>query len=77
MKAELFSDALNLMVLGMGTVFVFLTVLVVATTIMSKIIRLLPVKEAPATQRKPIAVSSGELDKVAAVAAAVYATRSR
>lgn len=75
---ELFSDAFNLMALGMGTVFVFLTVLVVATTLMSKIIALLPEKQEP---KRPAARSAtapmAELDKVAAVAAAVYATRNR
>lgn len=38
MQNELVSQGLNLMLLGMGIVFVFLTVLVFATTAMSKII---------------------------------------
>lgn len=74
---ELFSDALTLMSLGMGTVFLFLTVLVVATTVMSKIIRLLPQKQESVSSAVNISAPTADLDKVAAVAAAVYATRNR
>jgi oxaloacetate decarboxylase gamma subunit len=36
--SNLMSEGLNLMLVGMGFVFIFLTLLVFATTIMSKII---------------------------------------
>ncbi len=39
MESELFDKGITLMVAGMGTVFAFLTVLVVATSIMSAFLR--------------------------------------
>ena len=36
--SELMSDALNLMIVGMGFVFVFLAILVGVTTLMSKLV---------------------------------------
>lgn len=38
MSGDILNDGLSLMVFGMGTVFAFLTLLVIATTIMSMII---------------------------------------
>jgi len=44
--SELMSDAINLMIVGMGFVFTFLVVLVVLTSIMSKMIaKYLPAPE--------------------------------
>ncbi len=39
MQDTLIDQGINLMLFGMGTVFVFLTILVFATTIMSKLVR--------------------------------------
>lgn len=47
MQDTLIDQGLNLMLFGMGTVFVFLTILVFATTLMSKVVnRLAPEAEA-------------------------------
>lgn len=58
MESSLIDKGLDLMLFGMGTVFVFLTVLIFATSAMSKVItRWFPEKivEAPA-RRKPAPV---------------------
>jgi oxaloacetate decarboxylase gamma subunit len=47
---NLLSEGLNLMVFGMGFVFVFLTLLVISTAVMSK----LATKYAPAPAVKPV-----------------------
>ncbi len=60
MPNELFREGLMLMVAGMGTVFVFLTILVIAMSVMSMLLaRLQPAGQEP----------SG--DEVAAIAAAI------
>ncbi|KEA64342.1 Oxaloacetate decarboxylase gamma chain [Marinobacterium lacunae] len=46
---NLLSEGLNLMVFGMGFVFVFLTLLVFSTGVMSKLVN----KYAPASEPKP------------------------
>lgn len=54
MESSLIDRGLDLMLFGMGTVFVFLTVLVFATSVMSKVItRWFPEKvvEAPARRK--------------------------
>ncbi len=63
----LWGDSFLLMALGMGTVFAFLTLLVIAMTIMSSIANRLVAEEIPVIS--PTAVSDQEL---AAVAAAAY-----
>jgi oxaloacetate decarboxylase gamma subunit len=68
MTGELFNDGLMLMLVGMGTVFAFLTLLVGATTLMSRVVERfaeVPVAAAPA------AGAVTEDTEVAAVAAAV------
>jgi oxaloacetate decarboxylase (Na+ extruding) subunit gamma len=68
------------MLLGMGFVFVFLTVLVIATTLMSKII-LQFFKEAPAqtaisAQARPAALPGGQPPELmAAISAAIHLHR--
>ncbi|WP_317931531.1 OadG family protein [Halioxenophilus sp. WMMB6] len=58
MKESLILQGLDLLTYGMGTVFVFLTVLVIATGWMSAIIsRLFPEPTLPATPAKPSAMS--------------------
>jgi oxaloacetate decarboxylase gamma subunit len=59
---ELINEGLTLMLAGMGTVFVFLTVLVIAMTLMSRLVsRFQPAKGA---------ANAGD-DEIAAIAAAI------
>ncbi|OQX36646.1 MAG: hypothetical protein B0D91_08630 [Oceanospirillales bacterium LUC14_002_19_P2] len=54
--ADLMSEGVNLMLFGMGFVFVFLTLLVIVTSIMSKIIQATkPEEPEPAVARVPVA----------------------
>jgi oxaloacetate decarboxylase gamma subunit len=69
-EGELLEQGLALMLAGMGTVFVFLTLLVFATTGMSALVR----RFEPA----PIAESSGPTEEeVAAITAAITLHRSK
>lgn len=70
--SELIREGVNLMMMGMGTVFVFLTLLVIGTSIMSRIIMHMPGSSEP----EGASASNGraareDLAEVAAVAAAV------
>jgi len=68
MQNELFSEGLTLMLAGMGTVFVFLTALVIAMTLMSRLVMRL----------QPAAFhSEGDDDEVAAIAAAIAEHRRK
>ena len=81
---SLISQGLSLMVFGMGFVFVFLTLLVVVTTCMSKLVRKYePVSSAPSRKKRNSAgpataqaeaKSNDEL--VAVITAAVHQYRS-
>lgn len=71
--SELITGGVNLMIMGMGTVFVFLTVLVIGTTLMSQLIMRMPSTAAAEVSKKPAqrsAKPSNDLAIVAAVAAA-------
>ena len=70
MQAGLFEQGLTLMLVGMGTVFVFLTLLVAATTLMSA----LTVRLSSAPAAESTAVSDEE---VAAISAAINRHRQR
>jgi oxaloacetate decarboxylase (Na+ extruding) subunit gamma len=73
---ELMSSGVELMFAGMGIVFLFLTMLVVAINIMSSLVqRFFP--DAP-PHTLPVTVSSG-MDKsiIAAISAAVHLHRSK
>ena len=76
-SGSLISDGINLMFLGMGTVFVFLALLVVVTSIMSTLVQKYgPVQ--PAGLRHPGA--AGQLDEAtlfAVISAAIHAHRSK
>ena len=77
-------DGLVLLVLGMGTVFIFLVILIYASKLMSKIVRGIeknhpanaPVEaaapKAPAVQQKAAPIQSGDDAAVAAAIAAAY-----
>lgn len=61
MQGSLIDQGFNLMLFGMGTVFIFLTILIFATSGMSKIIsRYFPEKvvEAPVKKKKSAAVGA-------------------
>lgn len=78
---ELMSQAIDLMVAGMGFVFVFLVVLVFATLLMSKII-LRYTKPEPATpartsRAKPSAPAPVDPDVAEAIKQAIAQFRSR
>ncbi|MEX2367486.1 MAG: OadG family protein [Pseudohongiellaceae bacterium] len=76
-SGELLSEGLGLLVLGMGTVFVFLTLLVIVTTIMSSLVlKYAPVKSATTT---PPAAGARLNDQtlLAVISAAIHAHRSR
>jgi oxaloacetate decarboxylase gamma subunit len=71
--SELMWEGVDLMVMGMGTVFIFLAVLVIGTTLMSQIIMRLPANHEPegsysSGSKRP---KTDDLTEVAAVAAAV------
>ena len=73
---ELMSAAIELMLLGVGTVFVFLTLLVWSTSLMSRVLaRIAPVVPAPAMVTQQSAADDARLRAV--MAAAIHAHRSR
>lgn len=63
---SLFNQGITLMLAGMGTVFVFLTVLVFAMTLMSSIV----------SRLQPVSTELAE-DEVAAISAAIASHRKR
>ncbi|MGB5166451.1 MAG: OadG family protein [Woeseiaceae bacterium] len=67
MQADLIDQGLTLMLVGMGTVFVFLTSLVIAMTLMSIVLR----------DRKTTAAEQVSEAEVAAITAAITAHRKR
>lgn len=68
MQNELIDEGLTLMLAGMGTVFVFLTILVVMMTLMSRLIMRF--------QAAPDAAGPTD-DEVAAIAAAITRHRTK
>jgi len=68
MANSLINEGLTLMLVGMGTVFVFLTVLVGATTLMSRLVM----------RFTPGPAAGGDSDEeIAAIAAAIAAHRRK
>lgn len=80
-EPSLISQGLELMIFGMGVVFVFLTMLVYATNIMSSLVnKIAPeVEVAPAPARKAVAPASTGIDPqlVKVLSAAVKEHRAR
>ncbi len=76
-SGALISEGVNLMLLGMGTVFVFLTLLVIVTSIMSSLVQKYGAVQ-PAVLKTPGA--AGQLDEatlLAVISAAIHAHRSK
>lgn len=77
MSASLLDQGLEMMLFGMGTVFVFLACLVLVTTLMSALVqRLDPPSSAPAAAPATTPVSEDK-NLVAAITAAIHQYRSR
>jgi oxaloacetate decarboxylase gamma subunit len=78
---ELMSQAVDLMIAGMGFVFAFLVILVFATTFMSKILLRFappePVTPASTQRAKPKAPKSVDPDTAEAIKKAIAQYRSR
>lgn len=70
--SELWSDGVLLMVLGMGTVYVFLSVSVVAVTLMSKLLMRWPESQVDSKKRMLAASHRHSQDELAAVMAIAY-----
>ena len=79
MTESLIDQGLELLVFGMGTVLAFLTVLVIAISIMSALLkRYFPMPEEPVTAaQKPAPLAAGNPDLVAVISAAVHRYRSK
>ena len=76
-SGELISEGINLMLLGMGTVFVFLTILVIVTSTMSTLVQKYGAVQS-ADLNDPGA--TGRLDEatlLAVITAAIHAHRSK
>lgn len=79
MQPGLLEQGLTLMLVGMGTVFVFLTLLVAATTLMSRLAARLspaPVAESPIVDSPIVDDEIGD-DEIAAISAAIIRHRQR
>lgn len=76
-SAELISEGFNLMLLGMGTVFVFLTILVFVTSFMSSLVQKYSSVE-PATENiSDAAIILEDQALLAVISAAIHAHRSK
>lgn len=71
--SALWSDSIELMILGMGSVFIFLALLVIGVTIMSALINRLSPQSFHTIKNKPTPTSHIE-SEIAAVAAAAWAS---
>jgi len=80
MQETLMQQGINLMLYGMGTVFVFLTLLVIATTFMSSMVtRFVKEEEAAPTPSAPAAPTAGAVNPthLAAIKEAIKQHRER
>lgn len=76
---DLLQDGLALMGLGMGVVFVFLTLLVVAVVLMSRLVERFSPMPAPVSPKRAQASNSAEVDEevLAVIGAAVHHYRRK
>lgn len=79
MQGDIVAQGVELMLYGMGTVVVFLTLLVVVTTVMSAILQRYFAEVEPAVAHAPQAVGNAapDDDVIAAITAAVHTHRNR
>jgi oxaloacetate decarboxylase gamma subunit len=82
MQDTLIQQGMQLMAYGMGTVFVFLTVLVIATTIMSSLLQRFVVAKPPVQPGQnvppsPTATAENDGQLVAVISAAIQKHRAR
>ncbi|WP_116364594.1 OadG family protein [Parahaliea mediterranea] len=83
MQAGIIDQGLELMLYGMGTVVVFLALLVVATTFMSRLVeRFFAEPEVEAPPARPVAnaasaVPSGDAQLLAVISAAIHQHRKQ
>lgn len=80
-SSELIMEGVELMLLGMGSVFVFLILLVAVTTAMSAFLsrffpEALPVPKAP-KRAKPVSGNAVDQETIAVIGAAIQQHRSR
>ena len=73
MQDDLLAQGIELMLVGMGTVFVFLTALVLATSLMSSIV----IRRQPPDAPMPSAASGPTDEEVAAISVAIDQYRRR
>ena len=76
-SGQLLSDALTLMVLGMGTVYVFLTLLVYVTSTMSALVEKYVPAQPAAPQSPGVAAPTEDQTLLAVITAAIHAHRTR
>jgi oxaloacetate decarboxylase gamma subunit len=79
---QLIIDSLELLLLGMGTVFIILTMLIFLITLVSKLVANYPDQPPGGLVRKPVTVTSNrnassEAELIAVISAAVAAYRRR
>lgn len=77
---DLLAEGLNLMLMGMGAVFVFLTLLVFTTSFMSKLVTRYAPVPAPAPKPAPLSSPASQADDpqlLAVISAAIHQHRSR
>lgn len=80
LTANLMTEGFNLMLMGMGFVYAFLALLVIATTLMSKTILFFSKPEPLAIPRQKIVSSSSVTtnnEMIAAISAAIHLHRQR
>ncbi|WP_096087726.1 OadG family protein [Agaribacterium haliotis] len=82
MEADLIQQGVDLMLFGMGTVFVFLSVLVVSTTLMSNVVtRFFPEAEVPEPGPTAPAANAGaakvDARTLAVIQEAIYQHRAK
>jgi oxaloacetate decarboxylase gamma subunit len=74
--SDLLMEGVNLMLLGMGMVFTFLAILVVALNVMSRLAAAITGPEAPAAAPGAASVES-DAELIAVISAAINRYRSR